>query len=111
MTKPPTDLKSLFGKVLELGSPAERAAYLAHVCGDDASLRGEVKSLLKALGDAGDFLDAPGSTPTVVGEAARPDEGVGQVMGAYKLLEVIGEGGMGTVYMAEQAGPSAARSR
>ena len=58
-----------------------------------------------ALGDAGDFLEAPGPQPTIAGGGTQPDDCVAQVMGAYKLLEVIGEGGMGTVYMAEQSEP------
>src|SRR3954468_16924362 len=93
-----TDIKSIFGKALEIDSPAEREAYLARVCGDDPGLRAEVESLLRAGEAAGGFfaglLPLPGPT---VGHPVS--ERPGDVIGSYKLLEEIGEGGFGTVYM------------
>src|SRR5262245_12311561 len=93
-------LKGIFSKALEYGSVAERDRYLAGACGGDAALRTEVEALLDAFGKAGDFLEAPSSPPEqpLVGEP-------GTVIGQYKLIEQIGEGGFGAVYLAEQMEP------
>src|SRR5262245_13894145 len=81
--------------------PEQRADYLDQACGDDPELRREVESLLRAHDASGSFLQEPppGPQPTVT---ERPlTEGPGTVIGSYKLLQQIGEGGMGVVYMAE----------
>jgi serine/threonine-protein kinase len=102
MDKPSRDLRAIFGDALELESPADRARYLAETCGDDAGLRAELESLLEAFGHAGSFLESP-AAPTV---APTPlIESPGSVIGPCKLLEQIGEGGMGIVCMAEQSRP------
>src|SRR5262245_58355090 len=84
----------------------ERHAYLEEACGGDADMRRSVDGLLQAFDQAGSFLHAPAGAayePTI---AERPvTESPGTVIGPYKLLEQIGEGGMGVVYMAEQAAP------
>jgi serine/threonine protein kinase/tetratricopeptide (TPR) repeat protein len=97
-------VKSIFGHAMELASPEEREAYLARACGDDPRLRVEVESLLQAAEDAGGFLQAARPADETADEsplAERP----GTVIGPYKLLEQIGEGGFGVVYMAEQERP------
>jgi serine/threonine protein kinase/tetratricopeptide (TPR) repeat protein len=104
MTQPESDLQRIFARALEWESPAERARYLAEACAADHALRGEVEGLLAAFVKAGDFLEAP-VFPTESTAATRFAEGPGSVIGPYKLLERIGEGGMGVVYMAEQAHP------
>jgi tetratricopeptide (TPR) repeat protein len=92
--------ESLFAEALEMKDPRERAAFLDRACADDPGLRKNVASLLSAY-DAGQFLEAPAATI-----AEQPvSEGPGRVIGPYKLLQMIGEGGMGTVFMAEQTQP------
>src|SRR5260221_2065889 len=94
----------LFLKALELRSADERREFLDRACTGDAAMRAEVDSLLKASEQAGGFLEPPAQTPART-ELPPAAEAPGTVIGPYKLLQQIGEGGMGTVYMAEQTQP------
>ena len=99
----------IFSEALELTSAEERAAYLDRACGADRALRGRVEGLLRAHVEADGFLEPPPRPrPSSDAWRSRPlAEGPGTVIGPYKLLEQIGEGGMGVVYMAEQTQPGA----
>src|SRR5438874_495157 len=92
----------VFLKALALPTTGERQGYLDEACGGDAALRGEVESLLEASRRAGRFLEPPAAAPAETIDAPAPAERPGTVIGPYKLLQQIGEGGMGTVFMAEQ---------
>jgi serine/threonine protein kinase/tetratricopeptide (TPR) repeat protein len=82
----------------------EREAYLAQVCGDDIELRKRVEALLRAHSELGDFMQETPATVSQRREAAI-GETVGHRVGRYKLLQQIGEGGCGVVFMAEQEEP------
>jgi WD40 repeat protein/serine/threonine protein kinase len=84
--------------------PADRTAYLDQVCAGKPELRRRIEQLLSAQAEIGSFLEAPASQAgATIDEslAERP----GMMIGQYKLLEQIGEGGFGVVYMAEQQAP------
>jgi serine/threonine protein kinase/tetratricopeptide (TPR) repeat protein len=96
--------KEIFLDALEIGSAEGRRAFLDQACGDYAALRGEVEGLLAHHPQVGSFLDSGAQgLPIMIGNSS--DEGPGCVIGPYKLLQQIGEGGMGVVWMAEQTQP------
>ncbi len=86
--------------------PGERAAFLAQACAGDASFRARVDVLLQAHERAGDFLGEPASgVRSGGGPGVEAGEKAGDRIGHYKLLQQIGEGGCGVVFMAEQQEP------
>src|SRR5947209_2178297 len=91
--------ESLFAAALAMESPEERANYLDQACGADQQLKAQVEELLAAYPKVERFLESPlRDAVATIGEPAV-SEGPGTVIGPYKLLQQIGEGGMGTVFM------------
>jgi serine/threonine protein kinase/Tol biopolymer transport system component len=102
--------KQVFHEALDHSGPA-RGSFVAAACGGDAALRAQVEALLSAHDEAGDFMASAGEPGGRAAEAAATlaagaaPESPGARVGPYKLLQTIGEGGFGTVYMAEQEHP------
>ncbi|MHC4540025.1 MAG: serine/threonine protein kinase [Planctomycetota bacterium] len=97
--------EDIFHKALEITDADQRVAYLDDACRGNDKVRAEVEELLKAHEEAGDFMESLADSPGVTLDSSTSIEGPGTKIGHYELLELIGEGGMGLVYLAEQKEP------
>jgi tetratricopeptide (TPR) repeat protein len=109
--------RELFIAAMQIPDQGERSAWLDRECGGDGAARQRIEALLRALDQAGSLLDHPVVAPAPTTGFTRsglpaPEagqeplrEGPGMAVGPYKLLEQIGEGGFGVVFMAEQQHP------
>src|SRR5262249_46738321 len=104
MADPQPELRAIFGEALDRETPEEQADYLDRACAGRPELRARVEALLQAHAEASGFLrEASGRPIATVDDLIT--ERPGTVIGPYKLLQEIGEGGMGTVFLAEQTQP------
>src|SRR5436190_6766826 len=107
MTSPQNREEALFQAAVQLAG-AERAAFLNGACLSDNALRRRLEALVAAHDQPDNLVpaQAEAARPTIKLDLAdAPDEAVGQTLGHYKLLERVGEGGWGVVYVAEQTEP------
>ncbi|HVC95161.1 MAG TPA: serine/threonine-protein kinase, partial [Pirellulales bacterium] len=104
MSKQSEQAKAIFLEALDKHAPEHWPAFLEQACAGDAALRADVEELLRARAEIGSFHEQPRIS---LGETVDQltTEHPGTVIGPYKLLQQIGEGGMGTVFMAEQTHP------
>jgi len=99
------DVMVIFNEALDQPTPAARSIYLDRACGADDAIRARVEALLLAHDRAGGFLESPASAALRSISQFGLIEAPGTVIGPHRVVEQIGEGGMGVAYMAEQTEP------
>jgi serine/threonine protein kinase/tetratricopeptide (TPR) repeat protein len=97
--------REIFDAALAIADSTQRSAYLGEACAGDSRLRQHIEGLLDMHRQLGSFLEPPGPSPVATVDEQRLRERPGTLIGPYKLLQQIGAGGMGIVYMAEQHEP------
>src|SRR5262249_2845420 len=104
MSENQPQVDEVFDEALRRAAGPDRARYLDEACGGDLELRRRVERLLRAVSEAGSFLETPDRDPSPTGDQPAV-EGPGTVIGASQLLQRVGEGGMGAGGMAQQTQP------
>jgi serine/threonine protein kinase/Tfp pilus assembly protein PilF len=97
--------RTIFDAARRIEAPEDRRVYLEQACGQDRDLRALVEALLRVHEQDSDFLRTPAEGIPAGFAGPAPDEGPGAAVGPYRLVQQLGEGGMGTVYLAEQQEP------
>ncbi len=109
MNRSTPSVETILAQAVEIASAAERQAFVEQACAGDAELKRRVERLIGNHFQAGSFLERPAVAMDPDGtagwEPAGAADGPGTVIGPYKLLEQIGEGGMGLVFVADQQQP------
>ena len=99
------DNEAIFHAARHIPDPDRRREYVREACGGDEARIAHVEALLAAADGPDSLLDGPAADMTVATIDRPTTQGPGPVIGPYKLIEPIGEGGMGSVWMAQQTEP------
>jgi WD40 repeat protein/serine/threonine protein kinase/tetratricopeptide (TPR) repeat protein len=105
VAEPKLDEQGVFNVARRIEVPEARRLYLGQSCGADAALRARVEALLRVYDEERSFLQSPAEGLRTTVEDRPAAEAPGTVIGPYKLVQQIGEGGMGAVFLAEQTQP------
>ena len=97
--------ESIFTNARQITDAADRERYIQDACGPDAQLQKRVRRLLHVFAEEASFLELPVETTTTLDLAFGDAEVVGSIIGPYELVEQIGAGGMGLVFLAQQNSP------
>src|SRR5947207_15682618 len=99
MAEAKPDEATIFNVARQIEAPDDRRLYVRQTCGEDPELYARVEALLRVHDEEQSFLESPAEEfHAILGTSV--EEGLGAQIGPYKLLQQLGEGGMGTVYLA-----------